>query len=203
METEQWREVTLYKPARMSGYKARICFSMNPPEIKASIDHRLVAYDRVITEEGTEWEIYHVENEGRWSYLSVRPYRQSPKAPMQSLQESIGEWAERTFPTHTKESIALHLLSEAAELCCVLGVPYPDMDYIVSKTNNSHAHLRGRDPSVEAADVTILALTLANHQKFSLAQAVLDKMAVNFKRKWKQDPDMLGLTRRYEDAGSD
>ncbi len=75
-------------------------------------------------------------------------------------QENVGEWASKTFPEATEESIIAHLRDEA---------------------NNELAH--GCAPE-ELADVVLLLLHLAHKRGISLVQAMRDKFRRNQNRTW-------------------
>lgn len=116
-------------------------------------------------------------------------------------QESIGEWAEATFE-HTERTIALHLLSEAVELCMGTRATFKEMsdvlNYTVSKPKTTWP------PGVpdNSADVVILARALANFNGFDLEQEVATKMAVNRGRKW-GERNVVGFREHVEKAGNE
>ena len=75
-------------------------------------------------------------------------------------QQNVGEWAEKTFPQSTQDSIIKHLQHEAnVELM-------PDCD------------------PEELADVALLLLHLAHKRGISLVQEMRNKFHRNQQRKW-------------------
>lgn len=119
---------------------------------------------------------------------------------MDDLQNGISRWAERTF-THTDKGIANHLLREAVELCQAAGLTKREIDLAVSLA----ARRDNYEPKLveeEAADVTILALTLAGHRGFSLEKAVTAKHIVNQQRVW-ATPDEQGITEHARGGATD
>lgn len=91
------------------------------------------------------------------------------KDAFDQAQRVIAEWAERTFPKSTVQSISAHLGEELGELCDALGA---------CVLNGKHGI---KD---EAADVVMLLMHLAHKQGWSLYDAVVDKFATVQKRKW-------------------
>lgn len=92
-----------------------------------------------------------------------------------ALQETIGTWAEATFPDQTDLSIVRHLAEEFGEL---------------AGTVNRAKLLGGvqiADIADDCADIAILVLALAHRCGFSLADAIQAKHAVNTERTWTFD----------------
>ena len=84
-----------------------------------------------------------------------------------SLQYEIGEWAEKTFPKATPETILAHLRREIEELAA-------------------------KGDEDELADCLLLLMHYAHKKKLHSYQAILDKFAVNKARKWGK-PDAEGV----------
>lgn len=111
-------------------------------------------------------------------------------------QQTIGEWAESTFK-HTQGGIALHLLSEAVELCMAAGCAYGCMRSIFEDA------IANKKPTAmveeEAADVVILVSALAHHAGFELSRVVDAKMEVNRARRW-GEPNVHGISEHTDDS---
>lgn len=116
---------------------------------------------------------------------------------MDRLQNEISTWAESTFK-HNERGIALHLLREAVELCDSLGIGDADIRHSVEITLSKEPK---KLPDEEAADVTILAFTLAGHRGFNLSDAVVAKHVVNKHRTWGA-PDEQGITEHVAEFGA-
>lgn len=84
------------------------------------------------------------------------------------LQETVGAWAQETFPHQTPRSCAAHLLQEAAELYCS-AISYEE----------------------EAADCYLLLLTYAHRRGFSLHEAAVNRMRNLRLRQWEMQSDGL------------
>lgn len=117
---------------------------------------------------------------------------------MSLVQTYVGTWARGTFPGQSVQSIGLHYLREAVELCMAAGLPREDILHSVNRelSNEKNAH---KDVSVEMADGAILLFVLADFMGDDLRQAVLDKMAVNEARTW-QPPDEQGVHEHIREA---
>lgn len=117
---------------------------------------------------------------------------------MDELQRIISEWAEKTFK-HTDRTIALHLLKEAVELC--MSIPSVTKGEIRQAVEGELAHVENSNKNLreEAADVAILAFTLAGYDNFSLKIEVERKMGHNRLRQW-GDPDTLGIREHVAQA---
>lgn len=101
-------------------------------------------------------------------------------------KSTISEWAEATFQ-HTPKGIALHLLSEAVELCIATKCSSAEMLSTLEDSFNKTAHKPAEEwPSIleETADISILAIVMAGHVGFSLDDAIEAKMTINRARKW-------------------
>lgn len=101
-----------------------------------------------------------------------------------ALQAAIGEWADKTFPSHAVTGARgpiYHLREEADEL-------------IKAWEAGDHARI-----AVETADVGILAATVAHLERFGLYAAILDKMAINRARVW-GTPDANGIVHHVESS---
>jgi NTP pyrophosphatase (non-canonical NTP hydrolase) len=110
---------------------------------------------------------------------------------MTAIQTYIGAWARRTFPSHTTESICLHHLREAVELCMAAGVSREGVLHSVNRelSNEKNTH---KDVTQEMADCGILLFVLADFLGGNLAWAVTEKMDKNQRRTW-QLPDEQGV----------
>jgi NTP pyrophosphatase (non-canonical NTP hydrolase) len=98
------------------------------------------------------------------------------------LQQSVGEWADKTFPQSDWRSIVAHLESEVEELS---GALYTDAD--------------GRgDYEEEAADCLLLLFHLAHKEGFSLIRAAARKHAKNLTRAWETDDGGKGYWKHVE-----
>ncbi len=87
---------------------------------------------------------------------------------LDSLKEVIEAWQKQTFPGATPESCRHHLRRELKELC---EVP---------------------SDRLEMADIFFLLVAVARTEGVDLAQAVLDKLAINMRREWGK-PDAQGV----------
>lgn len=95
----------------------------------------------------------------------------TPAREAETFQHAVGEWADKTFPQSTADSIRAHLSDEVAELAD--GV---DVD------------------AFEAADCLLLLLHLAHKEGFSLIGTAREKHAINQRRQWGV-PDDRGVVR--------
>lgn len=77
---------------------------------------------------------------------------------LDEFQEQVGVWAEKTFPTYTKETVLIHFMREAKEL----------------KESQSIA---------EAADCMLCLLHFAHKSKESLLHHTTEKHLINHNRK--------------------
>lgn len=111
-------------------------------------------------------------------------------------QEKIGAWASQTF-NHTAEGIALHLMSEAVELCIATGVDHEairDSTELTLLRDIEKEGFAGYDEmATETADIVILARTMAHFIAFDLERKIAQKMAINRARTWGK-PNIHGYT---------
>ncbi len=90
------------------------------------------------------------------------------------FQKAWGEWADKTFPNSTLDTIASHFREEAFEFA---GGDKPIDDHVYEHTPPSH------DP-VEAADCLLLMLHHAHKAGYSLFDEALKKAKINQARTW-------------------
>jgi NTP pyrophosphatase (non-canonical NTP hydrolase) len=104
-------------------------------------------------------------------------------ATMENFQESVGQWADTTFPQSSWQSIASHLQEETQELENALYT----------------APREGRGQfGEEAADCFLLLLHLAHKEGFSLIGEVITKDAANRQRTWETDDQGRGYWKHIE-----
>lgn len=111
-------------------------------------------------------------------------------------QVVIGTWATATFK-HNEYGIVKHLIREAVELARSIGLSDADIQASVRTALEKPA--KATAPSVETADVTILALALAYHLDYDLEDAVCTKHLINKGRTW-GTPDHEGVTEHVEEV---
>lgn len=95
----------------------------------------------------------------------------SDRNDLDRVQHRVGEWAARTFPRATNDSITSHVIEEAEELATAAHVDDDGIGEI----------------GEEAADCLLLLLHLAHRNGFSLCDAMAAKHAVNVVRTWETD----------------
>jgi len=96
---------------------------------------------------------------------------------LNDLQTAIGDWSDATFGPGEQHvpGVVRHMRREIHELADALANGSPS------------------DVAEEAADVVILALTLAHRRRFSLSDAIENKRAKNAARTWPGEPDADGI----------
>jgi hypothetical protein len=120
--------------------------------------------------------------------------------PIRDCQDMIGAWASNTFPNHTKDTIAGHLLREAVSVALAAGVTEDDVMLNVvkelhKKVGTGRAHVMHLGEKL--ADVAILTLTEADYMGYDLAEEISAKHLVNMDRSWGR-PDELGIAEHEE-----
>ena len=98
----------------------------------------------------------------------------------QPLQDRVGKWGERTFPTSTEESIFAHMIDE----CMELGEAMEEYDR--GSLTTDPLVVKGK-VAEEAADVYLLLLHLAHRYNIDLHEAAEEKFAVVQKRTYTTD----------------
>lgn len=98
---------------------------------------------------------------------------------LEQFQAVVGEWAAKTFPASTPESILKHLRDEVDEL---LG----------SVTD-------GSPEPMEAADCLILLVQFAHRMGWDLLEFSERKHEINLNRKWGA-PDARGVVRHVDES---
>jgi NTP pyrophosphatase (non-canonical NTP hydrolase) len=109
-------------------------------------------------------------------------------------QDFVDRWASKTFPEHTHQGIALHLVREATELALACGLEECHIQESVKLSVEKHPAVSRTLASImgETADVTILALAMAGYIHLQLEDYVAAKMSRNIQRKW-GEPDAQGV----------
>lgn len=95
---------------------------------------------------------------------------------IQYLQKRIAEWADQQFPDRTAYGALTKLVMEEI----------PEL-------------IKAMDDPLEYADVVILVLDIGHLNGIDVGRAVLEKMAINRRRKWAIDP----LTGHAKHQGED
>lgn len=90
----------------------------------------------------------------------------------EEFNKELASWVNETFPTKTKESIALHLKEEVDELL---------------KSHNEE----------EIADCFMLVLDYANHLNIDILEAAKKKLKICKNRKW-HEPDKDNVVRHIK-----
>jgi dATP/dGTP pyrophosphohydrolase len=93
-----------------------------------------------------------------------------------AFQDMWGEWADKTFPKSTIDTIASHFREEAFEFA---GGDKPVENYGITMEYTPPSH----DP-VEAADCMLLLLHHAHKHGYSLFDEMIAKAQINVKRDW-------------------
>lgn len=87
---------------------------------------------------------------------------------LDTMQQRVGEWANRTFPESNTHTILAHLRDEIGELTAA----------------ETDAPLARELHQEEAADCLLLLLHYAHRRRFSLFDAAVGKAAINEQRQW-------------------
>lgn len=87
-------------------------------------------------------------------------------------QRSIWEWSFRTFGPSLKIKKVIRANKEMSELMTAIVNDLPDVKI-----------------AEEAADVTILMMQICQDCGYDLLELVQEKMDINEKREWKENPD--------------
>lgn len=96
--------------------------------------------------------------------LQMELFERECSVTLKGFQQEVTRWADRVFPMRTPDEILRKMIIEVTEL------------------------VEDRVTPDEYADVLILVLDLASQHGIDIEQAVLEKMAVNERRKWARDP---------------
>lgn len=95
-----------------------------------------------------------------------------------SMTYTVGNWASRTFPNATKETIIAHLREELDEL---------------EKADTP------KEMAVEMADIILLTMHLAYRNMVLLGTITTNKFVVNKARIWKTEPEKEGHIKHIKD----
>lgn len=113
---------------------------------------------------------------------------------MSETQQSIGQWAEETFPggdvlapTH-----ALRLLEEVVELCAAVGASQTDILASAAKAAKKTDGPKPDKVAEEMADCMVVLCVCAHKRGVDLQAETDAKMEKNRKRLWKSNGDGTG-----------
>jgi len=93
------------------------------------------------------------------------------------FQTAYGEWADKTFPDSTVDTIASHFREESMEFA-------GGLEDNPAKPGNQYVMIPASHDPEEAADCLLLLLHHAHKAGYSLFDEMITKAQVNIKRNW-------------------